>query len=86
MENHLRSNVLDHFTHDIWKQLDKEEMIDEPDIDTYVFARVVGEEDVYIEMGSSDDPNVQSFAPGSCLIVRYLRVRELCLEGKIELV
>jgi hypothetical protein len=85
MEHHLRSNVLDHFPQDVWKQLDAPDMIDEPDLGTYVFAKVNGKEEVFVDMGTPDDPNVMSFSSGDSLIVRYERVRELCLAGKVTL-
>lgn len=57
-------------------------MIDEPDLDRFVFLRCL--EDVVIE--DEKDPNNNSMQEtGNCLIVRYRRIRESCLQGKVEL-
>jgi DNA replication complex GINS protein SLD5 C-terminus len=77
MEAHLRTAVTDHFPANDWKQLDAAEMIDEPDLDQFVFIRCL--EDIPI----IGDPVVHK--SGSNLIVRYARVRKLLLERKVEL-
>jgi hypothetical protein len=78
VEKHLRRTVLDHFPQDAWKKLDEPDMIDQPDLETYVFIRT--KEDVEIE------DNEPFFAEaGSSLIVQYSRVRDLYLKGKVEL-
>jgi len=87
VEGHLHRTVLDHFPQDAWKKLDAPEMVDGPDLDTYVFVRVNG---VAIDIGgaSSDgtgSPDVQLHDKGACLIVRYSRIRDLFLEDKVEL-
>jgi DNA replication complex GINS protein SLD5 C-terminus len=75
VEQHLQSTVTDHFPHQVWKQLDAPEMIDEPDLNAFVFVKCL--QDVSI-----DDQRRPS---GSCIIVRYERVRELLLQGLVEL-
>lgn len=83
MESHLNRTVLDHFPQDVWKKLDAPEMIDEPDLDTYVFCKV--KDDVAIDNGTVDRPNLQQHSEGTCLIVRYNKIRELLLEERVEL-
>jgi hypothetical protein len=39
IERHFRRKVTGHFPQEIWKKLDEPEMIDAPDLDTYVFIR-----------------------------------------------
>lgn len=79
----MRRTVTDHFPQDAWKKLDEPEMIDEPNLDTYVFVR--SKEDVSIENGTEENPDPQQHDAGACLIVRYSRIRNLVLEGKLEL-
>lgn len=76
----MRTAVTDHFPQDAWKDLDKPEMIEEPKLDAYVFAKI--DEAVTIANESDGD---QYFEPGTVLIVRYRRVRELVDEGKVAL-
>jgi GINS complex subunit 4 len=100
LEGHLHKTVLDHFPpQQVWKTLDAPEMIDEPDLSTYVFCR--SKEDVTIVDGDRDQAHTSRYddtddfdrdaaasyraAAGACLIVRYSRVRDLFLQGKIEL-
>jgi DNA replication complex GINS protein SLD5 C-terminus len=102
LEGHLHKTVLDHFPpQQVWKTLDAPEMIDEPDLSTYVFCR--SKEDVTIADGDGDGDRAHPIryddtddfdrdaaasyraAAGVCLIVRYSRVRNLFLQGKIEL-
>lgn len=79
----MNRTVLDHFPQDAWKQLDAPEMIDEPDLDTYVFIKT--RENVVIDNGMEYDPGLHQHAAGTCLIVRYKRIRELLLDEKVEL-
>ena len=77
VERHLRRTVLDHFPQDVWKKLDEPEMIDEPDLDTYVFVQT--KEHLTIP------DSLDSYKAGTSLIVRYSRIRDLFLQGKVEL-
>lgn len=72
---HFQTTVTDHFPQDVWKQLDAPDMIDEPDLDAFVFFKC--RTDVTIH----DQP----FAAGTCLIARYNRVRHFFLAGQVEL-
>ena len=97
LEKHFRITVLNHLPKDAWKKLDEPEMIDSPDLDQFVFCRVVetvqidvrGELSVLNEDFTNDEDefgdNIQEHAAGSCLIVMYKQVRDLVLDGKIEL-
>ena len=82
LEGHLRATVLDHFPQDVFKQLDEPEMIDEPDLETYIFIRC--KEDVLID-NATDNTQPDWHEKGTVLIVRYSRIRELLLENKVEL-
>jgi len=107
LERHHRRTVLNHLPKEAYRKLDEPEMIDSPDLEQFVFCRVLetvqidvrrqtngneklgllgdeeeGEEDQY---GDEDLDGVQEHEPGSCLIVMYKVVRNLVLEGKIEL-
>lgn len=58
-------------------------MIDEPDLDTYVFARA--KDTILIDNGTEDLADVQRHEQGSCIIVSYRRIRSLFLADKVEL-
>jgi hypothetical protein len=75
-------------------------MIDIPDLEQFVFCRVVEtvQIDVRGELGvlnedlvNDDDDddnygeNIQEHAAGSYLIVMYKQIRDLVLDGKVEL-
>ena len=72
-------------------------MIDSPDLEQFVFCRVVEtvQIDVRGDLGAlnedlaNDEDDfgdyIQEHAAGSCLIVMYKQVRDLVLEGKVEL-
>jgi hypothetical protein len=75
-------------------------MIDTPDLEQFVFCRVVEtvQIDVRGELGvlnedlvNDDDDddnygeNIQEHAAGSYLIVMYRQIRDLVLDGKVEL-
>jgi hypothetical protein len=77
MERHMRCTVLDRFPQDVWKKLDEPEMIDQPDLDTYVFIKCISDVVIPAEEHRS--------VAGTFLIVRYSRVRDFILEGKVEL-
>lgn len=81
VDGHLHRTVLDHFPQEAWKKLDAPEMIDEPDLDAYVFVRT--KERVIVDRDAIDDEDPHE--KGTCLIVRYARVRDLFLQDKVEL-
>jgi hypothetical protein len=82
LERHLNRTVLEHFPQQAWKKLDEPEMIDEPDLGAYVFIKT--KENVAFDNGTADNPDLQQFAEGTCLIVRYNRIRELFLNNQVE--
>ena len=73
---HLQANVLSHFPQEVWQRVDEPDMIDEPDLNAFVFARVI-------------EPVVIAGTPrqreGACLVTRYARIRDFVLEGKLQL-
>ncbi len=72
-------------------------MIDSPDLEQFVFCRVVETVQIDVrgdlgalneDLANDDDnfgDNIQEHAAGSYLIVMYKLVRDLVLEGKVEL-
>lgn len=84
VELHFKATVTEHFPQDVWRQLDAPDMIDEPDLDQFVFLRCL--ENITIDDGTVDKPNVQHHVAGTCLIVRYNRIRDFFLDGKVELI
>lgn len=76
VEKHLNRTVLDHFPQDVWKKLDEDEMIDEPDLDCHVLIRTKAE--VTISNDTYDE--------GTILIIPYNRVKGLMQKREIELV
>lgn len=100
LEKHYRRTVLDHLPKEAWKKLDEPEMIDSPNLEQFVFCRVLDETvsiDVNGETSALNDDladndeddyagdNIQDHAGGSYLIVMYKQVKDLVLEGKVEL-
>lgn len=102
LEKHYRRTVLNHLPKEAWKKLDEPEMIDSPDLEQFVFCRVL--ETVQIDVtaepnilnddltnnnGEEDEDDfgdtVQEHQADAFLIVMYKTVRELVLEGKVEL-
>lgn len=89
MEKHLKRTVLNHLPKDAWKKLDEPEMIDTPNMDEFVFCKVL--ETVEIDntdhKGNEEDEEegIQEHKAGSCLIARYSVIQELILQGKIEM-
>ena len=79
VEEHFKITVTNHFPKPVWMQLDAPDMIDEPDLDKFVFLRCL--DDIVLDDGDES----QMHAAGTCLIVRYRRVRDHCLQGKVEL-
>ena len=101
IENHFHRSVLDHLPKRIWRNLDDPEMIDKPNLEQYVFCKVVN--DVVIDERNKDDRQNQNqlddiddaigddndeqneHVAGSSLIGRYSTVRDHIMEGKIIL-
>lgn len=92
-EEHMRRSVTNHIPKGAWKSLDSNEMIERPDLDTYVFAEIVSDDAVEIDNYCGLDINeeeeaegrYQSYEPGDKLFLRYRCIRELILQGKVEL-
>lgn len=97
LEKHYRRTILDHLPKEAWKKLDEPEMIDSPDLEQFVFCHVIetvsidvsGEPSALNEDLANDEDdygdNIQEHAAGSYLIVMYKQIRDLVLEGKVEL-
>mmetsp|Transcript_25625 Transcript_25625/g.36126 ORF Transcript_25625/g.36126 Transcript_25625/m.36126 type:complete len:356 (+) Transcript_25625:133-1200(+) len=99
LERHLRRTVLDHFPKEAWKKLDEPEMIDSPDLDEFVFCKVLETVEIdnrdsqaapHTQDDDDDDDDlgedsIQEHAKGSCLIARYSAIQDLVHQGKIEL-
>ncbi|KAL7531446.1 hypothetical protein ACHAXR_004046 [Thalassiosira sp. AJA248-18] len=99
LEKHYRRTVLNHLPKENWKKLDDKEMIDSPDLEQFVFCRVLETVQIDVtgapntlndDMANDEDEddfgdNVQEQQAGSYLIVMYRTVRDLVLEGKVEL-
>jgi len=91
----MERSVTDHLPKNAWKKLDDPEMIDRPDLDTYVFCSVVDKDGVTIDNHegldvSEDDERdgvqpINHYPSDSHLFVRYGAIRDLILEGKVEL-
>lgn len=88
-ESHMRRSVTDHIPKDAWKSLDDPEMIEKPDMNCFVFAKVVSEESVRIDryygLDSSSEESFDNFESGSQIFVRYACIHDLVLENKVEL-
>ena len=98
LEKHYERTVLNHMPAKPWKKLDDPEMIDSPDLEQFVFCRAL--EPIEIDVSSqpnalndgeddADDDdygnNLQAHPEGACLIVMYEKVKDLVVEGKVEL-
>lgn len=77
VEEHLQNSVVNHFPQSIWKNLDDEGMIDEPDLDTYVF--ITTRESIFMV------DEQESYPARASLVVKYSRVRDFVHDGKVEL-
>mmetsp|Transcript_10386 Transcript_10386/g.9997 ORF Transcript_10386/g.9997 Transcript_10386/m.9997 type:complete len:96 (+) Transcript_10386:88-375(+) len=93
----MRRTVLTHLPNGgNWDKMDEPQMIDKPNLDSYVFCRisetveldnhkglegVIPDDDEDEELGGS----IQEHQSGSYLFVRYAVIRDLVLEGKAEL-
>ena len=84
VENHLRRTVLDHISKDALKNLDDPEMIDTPDLEQYVFVKI--RETCEFDLGVEEEPNIQQHDAGTTLITRYNVIRELFIQGKVDLI
>ena len=58
-------------------------MIDAPDLDAFVLVRFLEPAELLVGMGGKDPDFLDT---GNCIVVRYRRVRDLLLEGKVELI
>eukprot|EP00581_Thalassiosira_minuscula_P017766 CAMPEP_0183722092 /NCGR_PEP_ID=MMETSP0737-20130205/14158_1 /TAXON_ID=385413 /ORGANISM="Thalassiosira miniscula, Strain CCMP1093" /LENGTH=370 /DNA_ID=CAMNT_0025952193 /DNA_START=107 /DNA_END=1220 /DNA_ORIENTATION=+ len=105
LEKHYQRTVLSHLPKEAYKKLDDPEMIDTPDLERFVFCRVletcqmdVSGKDGAIQVLNADleeeeeeeeeefgGENVQEQQAGSYLICMYKTIRELVLDGKVEL-
>jgi GINS complex subunit 4 len=93
IEKHYRRTVLNHLPKEAWKKLDEPEMIDSPNLEEFVFCRVL--EPIQIDVSGDAGDNeeggedlidtIQEHGAGSCLIVMYKSIREFVLDGKVEL-
>ncbi|CAJ1934150.1 unnamed protein product [Cylindrotheca closterium] len=73
-ESHLRNTVLDHVP-EAWQRLDEENMIDKPDYDSYHFW--LAKEAI--------DKHGTHHEKGTCLVAKYKDMREMMIEGKVDL-
>ena len=93
MEKHYRRTVLNHLPKEAWKILDEPEMIDSPNLEEFVFCRVLEPIQIDISGDNNEDDDggdelidtIQEHAEGACLIVMYKSIREFVLNGKVEL-
>lgn len=93
----MKRNVTDHFPKDKWKALNEPDMIDHPDLNSFVFCKVVDSEGVQLDKykdfpkvdEDSEDGNLDRTLEfrkeGDCLFVRYAIVKDLIYEGKVIL-
>lgn len=81
--NHMNSTVLDHISKEAWSRLDSEGMVDKPDLEQFVFAKM--KETCEIDVGTEDAPKVEHQAAGKTIITRYSTVKDLYWELKVEL-
>mmetsp|Transcript_4641 Transcript_4641/g.8903 ORF Transcript_4641/g.8903 Transcript_4641/m.8903 type:complete len:304 (+) Transcript_4641:60-971(+) len=89
-QGHLERTVTDHFPKELWKRIDESDMIPRPDLDTFVFCKVIDEEGIvlndYKGMDSlSQDENEQHKSAGDTLFVRFQTIRDFVEQGKVEL-
>ena len=75
MENHLNATVLDTIP-EAWQALDDPDMIDQPEYDGYHFWLV---KDTIVDKDEIDHE------AGSCLVAKYLDMKENMKENKVEL-
>jgi GINS complex subunit 4 len=75
MENHVNSTVLDTIP-EAWQALDDPDMIDQPEYDGYHFWLV---KDTIVDKDEIDHET------GSCLVAKYLDMKDNMKENKVEL-
>lgn len=97
LEHHMRKSVLNHLPKGgNWDTLDEPNMIDAPNLDTYVFCRILEtvELDNHKDLNlanqdddddDDDDDRIQEHPSGSYLFVRYAVIRDEVLAGKAQL-
>ncbi|KAL7513165.1 hypothetical protein ACHAXN_010245 [Cyclotella atomus] len=93
LEKHYRRTVLNHLPKEAWKKLDEPEMIDSPNLEEFVFCRVLEPIQIDVSGDTTGDneegedliDTIQEHGAGSCLIVMYKSIREFVLDGKVEL-
>jgi GINS complex subunit 4 len=94
VEKHYRRTVLNHLPKEAWKKLDEPEMIDSPNLEEFVFCRVLERIQIDIRednLGEDEDgggdmiDTIQEHEAGAVLIVMYKSIRELVFDGKVEL-
>lgn len=79
-KSHLDQTVLDHIPKDAFSRLDDKEMVDKPNLDEYVFVKVIET----CRISASDKEN--QYEPGATLITRWSAVQNLFSAKKIQLV
>mmetsp|Transcript_12094 Transcript_12094/g.26879 ORF Transcript_12094/g.26879 Transcript_12094/m.26879 type:complete len:346 (+) Transcript_12094:82-1119(+) len=100
-ERHLQRTVLNSLPKEAWRKLNEPDMIDTPDLDAYVFCKVLETVEIDSSVGDKkksgsgidddddDDDDmggsIQEHAAGSFLIARYAAIRGQVLEGKLAL-
>jgi hypothetical protein len=90
---HLERTVTDHIPRSAWKELDSPDMIPRPDLDTFVFCKVIDPEGILLDdyQGIEIDFSQEEYSrehknAGDILFVRYQTIREYVQEGKVELI
>lgn len=72
-----------------WRRLDEPDMIESPNLDEFVFCRVLETVEInnHDPLGreEQDEFDTREYKADTSLIVRYGAIRELVLDGKIEL-
>ena len=94
----MQRSVTNHLPKDAWKKLDEPEMIDRPNMNTFCFCRVLDDEGVSLDntvgleleqqegdITQDSDQMEDYYKQGSQIFARYAVVKDLILEGKVEL-
>lgn len=91
----MRRSVTDQIPKEAWRKLDEPSMIDRPNLDHFVFCKVVDEEGVVLDNhnglqidmseDTEEDEPERHYDSGKFLFVRYGVVRDLISEGKVDL-
>lgn len=94
LEKYLHKQVLNHFPKgDMMRKLDDPEMVDSPNLEEYIFCKIIENCLITEEPPPSNDDDEeedqegmpQEYSTGSCLVVKYKLVRDLIMEGKVSL-